>query len=250
MKNKTVVMTVDDRVDYLHEALLSWKDVRGQDDWMFLFMLEPTPKAQDAWQVIESVGPKHQAIHLNESRLGVLKNPWTGLDMAFTKLNAEYVVLAENDILVSTDVLEYQTWASDRYQKTPEVLGACSWSDATGNPVEDVVLAEDFCPLTWGTWSDRWYGDLRETWDLDYSTGRNGHQAGWDWNIRLRLLKGRKFAFPRESRCTHIGVWGAHSRPENYEGSHSKSYVHHRPVTNYQVVGADFRIPWPISEQE
>jgi hypothetical protein len=246
VKNKTVMMTVDDRVDYLHDALRSWQGVREQDDWMFLFMLEPTHKTQDAYDLIKAIGPKIQAIHVNENRLGVLRNPWTGVNLAVEKLTAEYIVLAENDIEVSTDVLEYQRWAAETYRSDPQILGACSWSDAQDNPTDHVVAATDFCPLTWGTWADRWQNVFRDTWDLSYSTGVGGHQAGWDWNIRLRVMGDRKFLFPRESRCTHIGVWGAHCRPEQYADTRAKSYVHDRPATDYKLVGADFRIPWPI----
>ena len=66
-------------------------------------------------------------IALNRLRQGVLGNPWLALDHAFgvsPDLHGprDFAILAEEDLIVSPDVLEYFTWCQ-RYADDPICAG-------------------------------------------------------------------------------------------------------------------------------
>jgi hypothetical protein len=90
-----------------------------------------------------------------------------------------------------------------------------------------VARTTKFCPLIWGTWADRWYEHISDTWDFDYSSGNpDGSEAGWDWNLsRIAIAKRKHFVFPTLSRSNHIGQFqGTHMRPENFESSTAPTF--------------------------
>lgn len=234
MSVRVVAMTVSSlpkRLDYLRQTLNSWRSVRGLQSWLLRFHVEPGPLQQEFVNVlcdwIDDINLSYVDIVRNTERLGVLGNPWSAFDSAFT-LDASAVVLVEEDVLVSTDVLDYFSHTLTEYQSNPRVLAVCgSYFGEDENPSE-TYLAQDFCPLVWATWSDRWREVLRDTWDKDYSTGnRDGSQAGWDWNIRKRLLPARDMVcvWPRASRALHIGRVGVHMRPEDFRASQAPVFV-------------------------
>lgn len=226
-------MTVQStRPHYLEETLNSWARVRGTEEWLFSFHLEPGSHQRACVELIEAWEQRVSAVRVhylfNGAKLGVLRNPWAALHLAFTG-GASFVVLAEEDIVVSTDVLEYFARESERHEDATGVLAVCgSYFGEDGDPNE-VYLAADFCPLLWGTWADRWNDVLRDTWDLDYSTGNpDGSEAGWDWNIRRRLIPQRELrcVWPRASRALHIGEHGgAHMQPEDFSASQAPGFV-------------------------
>jgi hypothetical protein len=230
-----VAMTVSclpGRLDYLRDTLDSWRNVRGLKDWLFRFHVEfggdlsrSNVKVINDWATEMDLNTVH--VVQNSSRLGVLRNPWSAFSSAFG-LGASFVVLVEEDVLVSNDVLEYMTKTSLEYSDNPNVLAVCAASFGPVGDPEATYLAQDFCPLIWGTWADRWRDILRDSWDHDYSTGNaDGSQAGWDWNIRKRILPQRDMVcvFPLVSRSLHIGRFGAHMRPEEFAASQSPSFV-------------------------
>lgn len=229
-----VAMTVSslpDRLDYLRSTLDSWRRVRGLKDWLFRFHVEPDDSLAQSnidlindWTVDMDLTDVH--VVYNTSRMGVLRNPWSAFESAFA-LGAWFVLLVEEDVLVSPDVLEYFDRTAQIFAEQKAALAVCgSYFGEAGAPME-IYLAQDFCPLTWGTWSDRWRSVLRDTWDHDYSTGnQDGSEAGWDWNIRRRIIPERQMAcvFPRVSRSLHIGKHGVHMRPEDFAASQAPSF--------------------------
>lgn len=231
---RTVVFTICDRVEYLTETLKSWANVRGIEDWKFEFYVEPTPATERMLEVIvdwhKETGHPFTEARLNERRMGVLSNPHRAYMESFRN-GSEFTMLAEEDVLVSTDILEYLEWCDRKWRSDPTVMGVACHTHADG-PNEDVYVSTDFSPLGWGTWPDRWK-EFDSTWDHDYSSG-HGNLSGWDWNIKYRVLGDRKFAFPRTSRTVHIGRSGAHMQPQDFDASVSQSWVHHRPQVEYR----------------
>jgi len=240
MIKDTIVFTVCQRPWYLKEALASWGEVRGVQDWRLIFMVEPTHMTKDAAAVIEQFRHPDKQVVFNAERLGVLVNPWEGLEKSF-KTGAEFTVLAEEDLIVSDDVLEYMTWAKNEFENVPEVFGAmCQLQGTFETPDPDVVaLVQDFNPWIWGTWRNRWTGVLRDTWDKDYSTGNpDGSQAGWDWNIAKRILPrfDAKFVVTGASRSQNIGKhMGTHAQEQDFEGTQAKTFRNHRSGCYYRL---------------
>lgn len=225
-----LVFTATDRPYYFQPVMRSWADVRGVHDWNPTVYLEPTR----TWETMAAIAYDEldAAVHLNPSRRGVLDNPWHALNSAFQ--DAEFVVLAEDDIVVSDDILEYFTWAAHTL-RDEHILAICAWSPARTCPPEQTQLIlrqQWFNPLVWGTWRDRWTTVLRDTWDHHYSSGTTeAPQSGWDWNINLRVIVAGAWdvVAPLASRTTHIGErGGTHTTPESFPASMAATFTAHR----------------------
>jgi len=251
-----LVFTAYRRPHYFAEVLDAWTQVRGFAEWKPAVYLEPSPVEQEMAELATAAGLR---VHLNMARLGVLSNPWQALEGAFTGHGdpadaAEFAVLAEDDLLPSTDILEFFTWAATSLRgvdfagpptnprRPRRVLTVCAASLApavTPEQQHDVTLSGTFCSQIWGTWAGNWTAQLRDTWDHDYSSappGR-GNEAGWDWNIYRRLVPGCRVAHPVASRVTHIGRFGgAHTTEASFPGSQLPTFAQHRPPGQYRLV--------------
>ena len=202
-----IVLTAYNRPEYLAETLASWKNVRGIEARNIDIFLEPSPVKYEMERVAWDSG-LNVVIHHNPVKHGVLHNPWEALEWSFTNqlFPADFTILAEEDVVVSSDVLEYFDLACSMYG--PEgALGVCSYTANLGDDMFHVKLAESFEVLTWGTWSESWFSHIRDTWDHDYSTnsGTPGQNAGWDHNLNRLSRTVKPFVHPDVSRCKHIG---------------------------------------------
>lgn len=231
------MFTAYHRTRYWAPVLESWQAVRGLHDWTPTVYLEPSSQ-QDTMRALAA--DANIDVRLNPHRRGVLSNPWHAVDSAFSD-GADFVVLAEDDVLVSEDILEYFTWASTTLDRS-RILAVCACSMApTVDPADTRTVApgDRFNPLVWGTWREHWFDVLGDTWDHDYSTGTpNAPQSGWDWNINLRVMPGRwQVAAPLASRSTHIGQYnGTHMHPVAFPASQSPTFAAHHPPGPYRWV--------------
>lgn len=212
---KELTFTAFHRVGYLRQAVASWnKNKYSLGEWPASYLLEPSDAITENAMIKEfdQLESKRLLGVINDHRLGVLKNPHAALTQAFDAGN-EFVVLAEDDIVVSDDTLEYFEWAMEKYKEDKSVLAVLAFSRV---PVTwprlysgAVARTKVFCPLVWGTWVDRWEDTIRPNWDLDYSTGTADQGAGWDWNMmRVAVAKNQDFIYPMASRSCHIGRFG------------------------------------------
>lgn len=232
-----LVFTATDRPQYFQPVMDTWQNARGYADWQPTVYLEPTCLTV----IMDGIARGHDAdVHHNTSRLGVLKNPWHALESAFNT-GADFVVLAEDDVLVSSDILEYFTWAADQFRDQP-VLAVCACSFEPTCPPHDqqsVVTHQRFCSLVWATWRDRWIDTLRNTWDHDYTSGTPAQpQSGWDWNINLRILPGTdlQVVTPLASRSSHIGEHhGTHTSSDTFPGSVAHTFHQDRPPAPFHL---------------
>lgn len=219
---RALFLTAYDRPQYLERALASWDSVRGLGEWTWYASIEPSPFADQIVEQFHSFFDQHDlayAITLNSERLGVLHHPWARFEELFA-LGFDFVVRAEDDFRVSTDVLEYLSWAAEYYASADDVASIHGFSRTeSGDP--SVVRSEPrFDPLLWGTWREVWQGLIGPTWDHDYSTFNRfpGNQSGWDWNLNTRIYpkEGMRGVFPEVSRVDNFGIFGTHSTPENF----------------------------------
>lgn len=220
---KSLFITAANRPHYFRETMNSWRQVRGFYDWRVVIRLEPTDQVEAHRNIISELEHQHLQVIVNPQVYGVLHHPWMGFNDLF--LFSDFVVRAEDDLLVSEDILEYFDWASEEYVEDQEIAAILGYNsnEASEFGISDVERVEDFSPWVWGTWGDRWESYIRDTWDHDYSTynGTPGHQAGWDWNLNTRILPSleKKCIVPARSRVQNIGVYGVHGTPENFEQS-------------------------------
>lgn len=223
MSNRpAIVLTAYNRPELLRSTLDSWSRVRGIRSWEWIFSVEPSPQLRETLDVITSFSSRNKIVRpdiiVNAQVLGVLEHPYVALDSAFR--NHEFVVRAEDDLVVADDILEYFSWAAREYRQRSSVATVHGYTDSLSDDPAGVVLAKEFNPWIWGTWWDRWKGFIGPTWDHDYSTFNEtpGHQSGWDWNLDTRIFpaRGLRGIHPRMSRVHNIGMFGTHSTPDNW----------------------------------
>ncbi len=217
---RELAFTAFNRVEYIRQVVESWNNTRGLRRWRAHFYIEPSPLqtfVTDAANDIDTA----MVVHFNQERQGVLVNPWNALNDRFRD-GCDFVVLAEDDVVVSTDALELFEWASEEYKDDQSVLAINLFSQIGGTSQNAVKRDGKFSPLVWGTWRDRWENILRDTWDKDYSSGNpDGSEAGWDWNInRILTDQGLDVIKPIQSRSDHIGEFGGtHMTPDLFDSS-------------------------------
>jgi hypothetical protein len=231
--NKKLVFTAYNRPEYLKEAVHSWNQVENILDWEINYFLEPSELQKEMIYQFSRLecGELWGTVH--DQKLGVLTNPWFAMQHSFS-MGADFTVIAEDDIVVSRDVLNYFNWAMKHYKDDKNVLAVLAFSkvEAGANMSEEysdqqiVTNTSSFCPLVWGTWKDRW-PEISANWDFNYSSGNpDGSEAGWDWNMtRLAEKTKRHFVFPMLSRSDHIGEHkGTHMIPADFPGSQAPTF--------------------------
>lgn len=236
-----VTFTVNNRPEFFRPVLDSWLAVRDKEDVMFNFSIEPSPHSEEndemATAFIKEAGVIGR-VYNNSEKFGCEHNPYIAFQRAFGRFDINYTILAEDDLLVSNDILEYHKWA---YMTAPLDVGVvCSFTKDVpmGRCLEDVRVVPNFASCwIWGTWRHYWEEVFAPTWDHDYSTGV-GVETGWDWNMNLRVMPeyGLNSLQPDISRVQNIGAYGEHAA----EGMWYEQALGFNPeigVTDYALVG-------------
>lgn len=211
---KAIVFTLYQRPFYTRRVLEAWSKVRGLKDWTVHFYIDPSNQSEAQISIASEFLESNKLsgyIEVNRLHMGVLRAPYWALSQTFDSL-FEYVVLAEEDVEVGNDVLEYML-AAQEYSDI-----ACAWSDEDAAE-DEMQIRPWFNPWCWGTDAETWNTRLKPTWDLDYSTGDSRGPGGWDCNIGLRLVNDTdlKVMFPRVARARHIGQHlGVHQDPAQF----------------------------------
>lgn len=218
---------MSDRVEYLKQALESWSKVRKLNQFNFVFNVEPSEKFEEIKNIIMDFFEKTEitgSIKMNNRVMGCATNTWFSFDNLFKEY--DFVILAEDDILVSKDILEYFMLLEEKYKYSQEVaIISANTKWHTNNP-SLIVREQAFNGLIWGTWKDKWETYFKNTWDFNYSSGLGSGPSGWDWNITLRILPlNNLFSIhPHVSRSQHIGIDGLHCTPEIFDLTQSPSF--------------------------
>lgn len=241
---RALFFTAYDRLDYLKQAMDTWAYVRELNDWRVVVMIEPGEQHEEIRDFMHGffTAKRHPdyEVMVNPTRYGVLHHPWVGFERLFGYHH--FVVRAEDDLLVSSDILEYFAWADETYRLNKQVASVHGFNHHDLGADDEVQLCEHFNPLIWGTWQDRWRTVIGPTWDHNYSTfnERPGFQAGWDWNLNTRIYPQRdlRALYPLSSRVDNIGLHGTHSTPENYRTS--ASFKKERESLTYREVSGIF----------
>src|SRR5277367_2946742 len=126
-----VVFTAFNRPNYLRRVLRTWSQVRGIERTELDFHVEPDQPATLA-AISETATFAPMIIKANDRHLGPQANPFYTIQCAFTNAFSnpsprDFVILAEDDFIVSTDILEYLTWARDEFYHDERVI-APNWT--------------------------------------------------------------------------------------------------------------------------
>jgi hypothetical protein len=190
------------REEYLLKTLTSWSLVRGIENVRVMLFCEPE-RAFPAGEVRAWCARTFASseVIVNERQLGCSGNTAHAMQAAFMA-GVKFAVLAEEDIVVSRDVLEYFGWAQ-RFQLDPKVAAVCAhtYRSQRETPANIGVRIAWFSPLVWGTWSYQWAHFLLPGW-----RGSAINPEGWDQHLRDRIVAEEKECiFPGQSRSRHIG---------------------------------------------
>lgn len=202
-----VAMTTSDRLDCAAATLDSWRGVRGVEDALFVVSCEPCEPMVS--MLGGQFGFTTALIEPGRVQLGNESNTWKALRTAFAT-GADFVIGAEDDVLVSADVLEYFAWAQREYAADEGVLTVSGFQNAVRGGPGEVFRRQWFTGCVWGIWRGRW-DRVKDAWP----GGPTPHS--WDWYL-CEVMRGTGTVAiePCQTRGRHIGVTGAHgSHPEH-----------------------------------
>ncbi len=234
MNSIGVVFTAFHRQQYFREAVESWKLVAGRHSVDFHTFLEPSNKSEEMHRIGSELGP----VHHNEIRLGVLTNPHHAISKMF-EFGYDRVIVTEEDIIVSRDILEYFSWAGDLADKHSDILGTCAFSPQGGVSPGEAFISRHFDPLCWSPKKSFWEETLRQNW-FSAAKSPDGQGVGWDWGVNrtTKSLNGY-WVTPSMSRSDHIGVYGEHMTPDIYETRRGQSFHGETTADGYFWLSVD-----------
>ena len=180
LSSTAVIVTGLRRPHYLRKTLGSWQAARGIEEvHSFTLALGHDPGqflpqlyAFDAFRKATGLG-KRGRVKVDSAAARTSRGMGRAIGEAgnhvFADPAVEFVVFGEEDVAVSSDVLEYMAWARREFAEDERVLCACAHSvggqgwDEPGIGLrgadadqEAVRLLPYFNPWVWGTWRDRW----------------------------------------------------------------------------------------------
>lgn len=133
--------------------------------------------------------------------------------------NPDFVLMIEDDIIISDDALQYIEWAAEKYKNDPSVrtIGLWGHDDQPSLPVSPkdhgkVMRQNYFTCWGWGTWKDRWEG-MKATW----TTGDDSHNTSWDVVMSSHLGE-RVEILPAIARAYNCGENGGTHRGRAWPG--------------------------------
>lgn len=149
------------------------------------------------------------------------------LDLAWEN-NPDFVLMIEDDVIISDDALSYIEWASEVYQSDSSVRTVGLWGHDRGykigtplatNESGRVMRQNYFTCWGWGTWKDRW-----EEMSANWTTGDDSHDSSWDV-IVSSFLNGRYEILPSISRAYNCGELNGTHRGRAWPGVVSTGLV-------------------------
>ena len=198
--NPVLAFPVYNRPHYVGPVLESWRAVRGIEDTCMIYRLEPG--YPDMVDLVAHDRPRtaRGMLTVNDEQLGNDQNMKAAVAEGFAT-GAEFVIAAEDDVLVSHDLLEYMLAMRDRYADDKTVLAVTAWQGDPPGPLDEVRRTEWFFGgACWGMWRDRW-DQVKGGWPpsgLGYD--------GYLW--RLAQAGGLSVIQPAATRCKNIGEYG------------------------------------------
>ena len=268
LSSTAIVCTALRRPDYLRETLASWQATRGiQDAHSFTLALGydenqfmPVLSAYDRFRQSAGLG-KRARVKMDSAAARASRGMHRAIAEAgnhvFADPAVEFAIFGEEDVIVSTDVLEYFAWAREKFAGDEQVLcvlahsvGGSGWD--VHEPAQDADADQEAVRLLpymnawgWGTWRDRWANILVRSWDWNCDSG-GPLDSGWDWNLAVRVIPQGGFAsvVPDASRSQNIGREGGWaSNPESFAFSQAQSFRSDRDPVRYKLTG-----PRPVTK--
>ena len=225
-----VVFTANDRPWYMTRVLDTWRNVRGIDAAHMIFQCEPHPE-MTGLIAAEALFAEPAEIRVNDRQAGCEANTGIALAAGF-ETGADFVVLGEDDGIVTSDLLEYMAWAAECYQDDGDVFAVCTFQDAPPGGYGEVRRTDWFFPPVWGIWRDRWAA-LKDDWPQGQFEGHS-----WDWWMITRMrAAGQHVIQPMATRSQQIGEYGTYQRGSLQEAWDRQQFTADIPPQAYREIG-------------
>lgn len=260
-----VVVTAKSRPKYLERVLRSWENVRGAEKVHTFLLALGRSEHQSVQIALAHDSTLRVRVRLDSSRAhaspGMHRAIGEAIDSVLEAPGVEFVVLGEEDVVMSSDALEYFDWCRKEMWKDPQVLvacahnrGGCGWDAKTIAQIQGGVewaLRDDdtdadqqavrklayYNPWGWGITRHAWTHVVRPQWDWECDTG-GASDSGYDWNMATRILpnEGWLALVPDAARSQNIGVDdGVYSSPQIHPLQVSQSFRDLRENVTYTL---------------
>lgn len=254
VSDSALLLTAHKRPGYLQQVLDSWRAVPELDSFRHITVaLGRSPKEDEVQQVINQFQRTIQVpvrIRWDSARAVVSPSCHRAMGEAlaaeYAQPGLEFVVISEEDVIVSDDVMRYMLWAREKFEHDSSVLTISAhnplgqgWHEFYDDSDADqglVALQGQFHPWCWATWKDRWLTYLEPEWDWDATKGTSWHDNGYDWQIcRIMESEGLYAVTPYASRSQNIGKYdGVYALPANFHLTQSASFRPRRQNPEYR----------------
>lgn len=168
-------------IEYLERCI-------GIEDYIVLFHVEPCMT-----EIVDIISKSNlnKKVVINTSLLGLWKNKKKAINNGFN--NSDFVIVIEDDVLLSKDALQYFDWARDKFEQDESVVTVTAYnSEKVGiNPYE-VKKRNWYNSTAWAIWKNRY--EKLVNWN------------GQDKELMSQLFTENKYeVFPVLSRAQNIG---------------------------------------------
>jgi FkbM family methyltransferase len=218
-----IAISVYNRPEYTQRCLAAIFGMKGFNNPSFIDVaIDRLPDGtfnEDVVSVLEFYNITN--IHWNSIKLGCNGTVKLALEESWSK-NPDFVLMIEDDIIVSPDAWEYATWAARIFKNNKDVRTVGLWSHQDGwkvgapyahNESTKVMSQSLFNCWGWGTWRKEW-DEMDVSWTLDLS---DSHDTSWDM-VLLSTLNGRKEIVPSIARAHNCGEHGGTHRGRAWPG--------------------------------
>jgi hypothetical protein len=252
LSRMAVMCTSWRRPYYFERVLASWSRAEGQEQLArFVISLGRTDRYDRQVRLIDRMRPRFGVpleILDQSDRAMSVNGPHTAIAEAashvFASDDADFLVLGEEDVMVSSDVLHYMAWAAERFAEDQQVLAVLAHSrcgqgwdgpGVTDDPDADPAAARllpYFNPWCFGTWRDRWEKILEPEWDYECNLG-GPTTSGYDWTIQTQVIPRHDLlcVVPDASRSQNIGQHeGWATSPYSWAYSQARSFREFAPA--------------------
>jgi hypothetical protein len=257
--SRVAIMTTAYRRPYYFEPVLqSWLKADGiADVRRFVIALGASDRFDRQMALINRLSPKFPCpveVRMQSERANNANGMHTAIAEAMTACFADpdvdFVVAGEEDVMVSSDILQYFGWARETFANDPSVLLVCahsqagqSWDahespDDAGADQEAVRLKRYFNGYCWSTWAGRWAKVLEPMWDYECNLG-GPLTSGYDWRIQRDIIPSGPYVtvVPDASRSRNIGkLEGWAENAETFGWAAVKSFRERRENPQYRLV--------------
>lgn len=234
----TLIVPAWKRPLYLRRALDSWTAARGFCELRSVAVaLAPSPVGEEMEKAAFGAW-----IWPDSERAQAAPGPHTAVaeavNRAFGDPGCEFVIVSEDDQIVSDDILEYVAFCRSL---DVDVVNCHSnhgqgysprWDD-TGADQATVRVMGAFSSFTWGVPRDAWTQIWLPSWDWDCTSGDQPWNHGYDWQMH-RISQGRRCAIPDATRTQNIGQYdGTHADPALFWATQCAAFRRHRDPVAY-----------------